>query len=127
MILKNKKKMGEYIPFKKKLNQLKRESIGQQILNTYPERIPVILEPGPNTEHYFNRTKYLVPIEITFGKFINDVYKNRLELLPNNTIYFIINENYSPPLSHIMMDIYRKSKSQDGFLYITYQKESVFG
>lgn len=53
--------------------------------------------------------------------------KKRIQLgSPTETILFYIN-NIIVPQSKIIYEIYSKNKDIDGFLYITYTKESTFG
>ena len=71
------------------------------------------------------KKKYLVPNELTAGQFMY-VIRRRIKLEPSKALFIFINGTI-PCSSTLMIELYEKYKDQDGFLYITYNGENVFG
>ncbi len=100
----------------------------QKVLETYPDRIPIICEPSNspnlNITNYIKR-KYLVPRDVTVGKFILSI-REQIQLAPEEAMFIFVN-NTLPPTSGLMGTIYDKNKSNDGFLYVLFAGENVYG
>ena len=80
------------------------------------------------THHTFtdiDKKKYLVPADLTAGQFVY-VIRKRLKLAPEQAIYLFINGTI-PPTAALMNTIYQEHKDTDGFMYMTYSGENVFG
>lgn len=94
----------------------------------YPDRVCVICEKSARSGDIptIDKVKYLVPNTITVGQFMFTIRK-RLNIDSGKCIFFFINENYLPPTSAIMIDLYAKYKNEDGLLYFTYATENTFG
>jgi GABA(A) receptor-associated protein len=98
-----------------------------RVLTKYPERRPIICEKLRNQHDLpdIDKKKYLVPIDLTLGQFMF-VIKKRLKLKSEEAIFLFIN-NKIITSSSIIGYIYNHQKDIDGFLYIHYAKENVFG
>lgn len=109
------------IPFEKRLLAAK------EILMRCPDVVPVIIERG---EHrltpLIDKYKFLVPGDISFGKFNVNVRKYMPNLDPHISIFFFVGD-ILPPSSAMMNFIYNAYKSSDGFLYVKYMAENTFG
>jgi len=117
---------NEYLPFKNTYPYISRYHESSRILNKYPDRIPVICEKSKNCNmDEIDKHKYLVPIDLTCGQFIY-VIRKRLKLSAEKANFIIINGSI-PPTATTIAEIYYKNKNEDGFLYITYTSENVFG
>jgi GABA(A) receptor-associated protein len=104
----------------------KRRSDAERIIKRYPDRIPVIVELAKDTTlPPLDKSKYLVPKELTVGQFIY-VIRTRLKLSPEKAI-FLFSNNIIPPSSFIISELYMQHKNVDGFLYFTVAGENVFG
>ena len=100
----------------------------ERVLLKYPDRVPIICEKSigcssqtPNID----KTKYLVPIDLTIGQFIY-VIRNRMKLAPEKGLYLFIN-NLLPYSSQRIGELYYLEKDTDGYLYIGYTCENTFG
>ena len=102
------------------------ENILPAIMEKYPDRIPIILERANDSLTEINKTKYLVPNELTLGQFIY-VIRNRLKLKPEIGIFLSFNNSVMVNCSSIILDCYNKYKDEDGFLYVKYSGENTFG
>merc|ERR1711861_16432 len=73
-----------------------------------------------------DRKKYLVPQELTVGQFVYLVRK-RLRLPPEKAIFIFVNGVLPSTGAALMSQMYKDYKDPDGFLYVTYSGENVFG
>ncbi len=86
----------------------------------------VIVEKAPKSDAPdIDKKKFLVPSDITVGKFVYEIRKH-MKLSPEKAIFLFVN-NVLPPTAELMSHIYAKYKDEDGFLYITYSGENTFG
>ena len=71
--------------------------------------------------------KFLVPSELSFGQFAYNI-RRRLRLRAEHALFFYIGlYGKQPMLSSTMEILYNENKDADGFLYICYADEKVFG
>jgi len=105
-----------------------RLSTAEKMLESYPDRVPVICEPSnsPNIElkNTF-KTKYIIPKGVTMGKFLLTI-RQQLDLTPEQAIYIFVN-NTLPPTASLVGDIYHRHKAKDKFLYVCFAGENTFG
>lgn len=100
-----------------------------KIIKRYPDRVPVICEK--NSRDFgipdINKHKYLVPYNLTIGQFIY-VIRKQIRLPASSALFLFVGEDaILLPISSKMNDIYHQYKNKDGFLYIMYSRENVFG
>ena len=98
-----------------------------RILAKYPDRKPIICEKASNQIDLpsIDKRKYLVPNDLTIGQFLY-VIRKRMRLNPNQSLCLFINYKMVSS-SELMGQVYHQEKDTDGFLYIQYSKENVFG
>lgn len=105
-------------------DQRKLES--ERVRGKYPDRIPVICEKVDKSKmEDIDKKKYLVPSDLTCGQFVY-VIRKRLKLSAEKAIFLFVNGSI-PPTAAMMNTVYEQHKDKDGFLYITYSDENVFG
>lgn len=112
----------------KKQNSLEKRKIdSENILKKYPNRIPVIVEKSKRCKDIesIDKTKYLVPDDLTMGQFIF-VIRKRLKLTPDKALFVFIN-NKLITTHALMLQVYNDEKEEDNFLYIHYSSENTFG
>jgi len=98
-----------------------------RIRKTYPDRLPLIVEPGESCKlPKIDKRKYLVPPDLTVGQFIY-VIRKRIKLSSAEAVYLFVNDNTLLPSCDLMQNVYNMYKNEDGFLYFTYHGESTFG
>jgi GABA(A) receptor-associated protein len=116
----------QFSKFKSEYTFQQRRSESDRVTHKYPDRIPIICEKGKSTElEEIDKNKYLVPCDLTCGQFIY-VIRKRLHLPAEKAIFIMIN-GIIPSQPEHLMTIYNKYKHDDGFLYINYMSENVFG
>ena len=114
------------IPFKKKKDFMTRMQEAEKVLAKYPDRIPIICERANTDAPRLDRSKYLVPADISMGEFMY-VIRKRMKILPEVSIYLFVGNDSLAPVSHTMGMIYNKHKDEDKFLYVRYSGEATFG
>jgi len=113
-------------PFKDEHPFEKRKEVADKIKRKFPDRIPVIVEKALNTNvPDITKRKFIVPGEITLGSFSYEIRKH-LAIEPATTIFIFINSNL-PPAGSLMSQLYERHRDTDGFLYLVYSGEGVFG
>ena len=105
--------------FEERLNE------SSKIKSKYPDRVPVICEKIPGSGLEILDKKYLVPNDITATQFLF-IIRKRLKLASEKGIFLFVN-NMIAPSTHTMIDLYNEYKDDDGFLYMNYTEENVFG
>jgi GABA(A) receptor-associated protein len=106
----------------------KRIELSSKILSTYPDRVPVIVQRGETAKlPHITRQKFLAPDDISMARFVQEIRKHIDGLEATTAIFVFLEGNVLPPQSALMAQIYRQHKSEDGFLYLTYCNEEVFG
>uniref|UniRef100_A0A8C6TD33 Microtubule-associated protein 1 light chain 3 gamma n=1 Tax=Neogobius melanostomus TaxID=47308 RepID=A0A8C6TD33_9GOBI len=68
-----------------------------------------------------DKTKFLVPHELTMTQF------NRMALLPSQAFYLLINNSGLASMSLTMAQVYKEHQDEDGFVYMTYASQEMFG
>jgi len=113
--------------FKTKKTFIERKTESFNIMNRYPDRIPIICEKNAKCKnaHEIDKIKYLVPNDLTVGHFMY-VIRKRIKLNPDQGIFLFIN-NSIPSTTILLSFLYSIYKEDDGFLYITYSTENTFG
>ena len=112
-------------PFREKFTIDDRMEQARNVMGKYPNRVPIIINTTDKNLPNIDKSKYLVPRDITMGQFIY-VIRKRIELAPEQAIFLFVN-NTLPPTASTMEQIYNEYKDEDGFLYIEYRGESTFG
>lgn len=73
-----------------------------------------------------DKTKFLVPQELSMSQFVT-IIRNRLRISSTQAFYLIVNNKSMASMSKSLAEIYRENKDEDGFLYITYASQEMFG
>lgn len=115
--------------FKKNKTFEYRKSESTRIMNKHNNKIPIILERQrksiDDSISTINKTKYLVPHNFSLGEFLY-IIRSKTKMKPETAIFLFVNTNLLSA-SDLMCKIYDDNKDPDGFLYITYAGENVFG
>ena len=112
--------------FKNKFNFEDRKAESSRNMQKYADRIPCILERSGNNIPLINKTKYLVPKDLTVGQYMY-VIRKRLKLESSIGIFLFFKGGILVNCSELMNTCYENYKDDDGFLYINYSGENTFG
>lgn len=122
----NKKKTAS--KFKNRHSFLKRIKEAKNIIEQFPNKVPVIVEKDPRCKDIqdIDRKKYLVPNDLTMGNFMY-VIRRRIKLPPEKSLYLFVDEANMVPSGQLISAVYDDFAAPDKFLYIMYAGESTFG
>ena len=104
-----------------------RKLISQNILEKYPDKVPIILEKDPtNKIQEFKKTKFLSERKYTVSEFTQKI-RSEMKLPEEEALFLSVKGKYSISGQKIMENIYNTYKDEDGFLYIMYTSELIYG
>ena len=113
-----------------KINNTLEKRINQfdKLKKEYPTKIPIILEKAHTcTLNQIIKSKYILSNDLTMAEFIT-IIKDKLELEPERALFFLAKGKYNISGNQLLGDIYERYKDKDdGFLYITYSEEVIYG
>ncbi len=115
--------------FKKKYDLQTRKIESQNTLQKYPERVPVICEKDPNSKiGAIQKTKYLCPLDMSVNQF-TFIIRQKLNLAETASLFLLVGGGKSTITGNqTMSEIYQTYRDkEDGFLYITYASEMIWG
>ena len=101
----------------------------EKIRNQFPDKIPIICEKDPKarTLRDIDKTKYLVPNDLTVSQF-NFMIRKRIEINKEETFFLLANGKTALSGDANLLEMYEKYKDKDdGFLYIAYSSELTWG
>ncbi|KAE8607391.1 hypothetical protein XENTR_v10011163 [Xenopus tropicalis] len=99
-----------------------------RVRSRFPYKIPVIVERSPQEKRLpqLEKIKFLVPPEITMGQFVNTI-RCKLPLPPSHSLCVMVSGRQVASLAMTMSQVYSENRDQDGFLYLSYMSQDVFG
>lgn len=106
---------------------LERLKKSQVILEKYPDRVPLIIQPSKNDRDAFpiDKSKYITPRDLSMMQ-LQQIIRKRIHFPPEKALFMFVN-NKIYPITSLIGNIYDDNKDTDGFLYITYCQENTFG
>nr|CAD7577467.1 unnamed protein product [Timema californicum] len=98
------------------------------IRSKFPNKVPIIVERFYKEMYLprLDKTKFLVPQEITMSQFVS-IIRNRMQLGSTQAFYLLVNNRSMLSLSKTLAEVYNEYRADDGFLYLTYASQEVFG
>jgi GABA(A) receptor-associated protein len=101
----------------------------QKILRKFPDRVPVVVERSPSGPFIgeLQKTKFLLPHDATVAGFMNTLRRQVVANSSDGFYMFCGNKNVLLSGSNTFLHLYANYKDDDGFLYMVYAGENVFG
>ena len=117
-----------YKSFKQRRSLTARKAEVYNIKNKFPEKVPVIVERYSKEKILprLSKTKFLVPGELALRQF-QLILRARMSLDKSSTMYLLVDGKSILAHSMIMNEVYVDYHDEDGFLYLTYASQEVFG
>jgi len=120
-----------YSQFQKEFKFEDRQKMSNKLMEKFEGRIPCIVEKsrnwGSRNLESIDKRKFLIPIDITMSNMAL-VIRRRTKIPAETALIFYVGERQIIPKMSDTFDIlYANNKSSDGFLYISYSIEKVFG
>ena len=114
--------------FKERKSMAERKADVEAIRLKFPNKVPIIVERYKSEKSLpvIDKVKFLVPRELTMAQ-LATIVRNRLSLSSTETFFLFTSTGSMPALSISVSDLHKQSKDQDGFLYVTYTSQEVFG
>ena len=114
-------------PFKDRYTFQERSAESRKILEKFPGRIPIIVERAlkDKSTPLIDKNKFLCPGDLTVGQFLF-IIRNRMKLASEKALFVFINDSL-PPTNTLIKQVYYQFRQEDGFLYMSYCGENVFG
>ena len=114
--------------FKKEFEFEHRQKEANQVLERYPDRVPIIVERSKNCMNIsvIDKRKYLVPINIAMSQFLW-IIRRRLQLTESMALFLFDLHGTIFQNTQLISNVYEQSKDEDGFLYLQYSSENTFG
>ena len=98
-----------------------------RIINNNPGKIPIICEKAPNSKlKSIEKTRYLVSGDLTASQFMSLIRK-KTDLQKEHALFLLVKGKKAIAGLETMNAIYKKYKDEDGFLYINYTSEMIWG
>ena len=113
--------------FKEQRTFEQRKKENEKVSKDHPTKITIICEKAPNAKLIdIPKTKYLVDKTLTLPQFYATI-KKQLKVDEKEAIFLLVNGKFTLSQNESMGDIYKKFKDKDGFLYIAYTSEEIWG
>ena len=103
-----------------------RRKDAESFIRSHNDRIPVIIEPYKDSLYVLDQKRFLVPRLYTFHEFVFHI-RRKIQLSKADGLYIIVGPNCFPAMNRTMHSIYNEFKDPDGFLYMTYSSQPVWG
>ncbi|XP_076877496.1 microtubule-associated protein 1 light chain 3 gamma [Brachyhypopomus gauderio] len=121
-------KSMELMPFKQRKCLATRKDEVFTIRSKFPNKLPVIVERYLQEKQLplLDKTKFLVPQELTMGQFLC-LLRSKIALEATQALYLLISGRNMCNMAASMSEVYAQHRDPDGFLYMNYASQDMFG
>jgi len=96
-----------------------------KLIEKFPDRVPIIIEPRASFPGKLDKNKYLVPVDMNVGQVLHLI--RRRSKCASHTGIFLFIDNVMPATTARLKDLADNHKSDDGFLYLNCCGEDTYG
>ena len=115
---------------KKEKTKNERIKESSQLIEVNTGKIPVLIDKDPNCNlRTLLKTKYLLSTKVTIEQFLK-IIREKLEIEKEYALFLLANcksKKYAVVGSMTFGEVYEKYKDDDGFLYLIYSNEKIWG
>ena len=113
--------------YKKLQSEDKRKEQSSILLKNYPQKVPVVLEKAPTCKYLeLEKKRYLLDKKSTISQLMQKI-RRKATLQEGYALFLHAKGKYSISGEKTVEDIYNNFKDKDGFLYIAYSNELIWG
>ena len=113
--------------YKKALNLEERKAEFEKVLLSSNGKIPLIIERDPRSKiEDLGKSKFLVSPDMNVTQF-EALIRKKLKIEKECALFFVVNGKHAIVGTQLFSEIYQKFKEEDGFLYIAYSNEQIWG
>ena len=114
------------ISFQERDTEYERDQKFNNVMNKRTGYVPTILVRGSLETPLLHNEKYMIPQELN-GAQLNYIIMRRMRMKPSQSL-FLVCDRRMIIASDVIFYLYNRFKNNnDGYLYITYTVENVFG
>lgn len=115
-------------PFKMRHSLPLRQQESSDIMQKFRSKLPIIVEKADSEKNLpdLDRTKFIVPDDMSMTQFIG-IVRSRLSLKHTQAFYLLVRNRCLTSMSQTMAEVYWGYKDVDGFLYMTYAAQEMYG
>ena len=103
-----------------------RKKESNAVFHKYPKSLPIIIYAKYNDTPKLKKHKYIVPNNLACSHLF-DIIRKQLDMSKDKALFFFTDDNKLLSATMLLNNLYLKEKNLDGFLYIYYSLENVFG
>ena len=113
--------------YKKLEDKESRKKHSQNLIAQFPDKLPIILEKDPSCKlTELQKTKFLLEKKSTVQQLMQMI-KRKTSLQEEDALFLQVRAKFSIMGEKTIQEIYDEYKDQDGFLYIIYTTELIYG
>ena len=123
-----KQKQESRQPFRRRKSLGVRLAESEELRRKFPTKLPIVVERYDReaTLPMLAKTKFLLPREFSMRQFAMFV-RDRAALNSSQSLFLFINRKVLVSMTSSLQEVYDMHKDDDGFLYVTYASQEVFG
>ncbi|KAK0412954.1 hypothetical protein QR680_006505 [Steinernema hermaphroditum] len=113
-------------PFKERFTLERRQRMAAKMLQDRHDAVAVVCEKASHSKlARVDKVRYVMARSMTVAQLMA-VIREKMQLRDDESLFFFV-KNTIPPMTQAVGDLWDKYADEDGFLYFTYQEESVYG
>uniref|UniRef100_A0A1I7ZNP9 Autophagy-related protein n=1 Tax=Steinernema glaseri TaxID=37863 RepID=A0A1I7ZNP9_9BILA len=116
-------------PYKERHSLEERKKLAKTIFEKNPDHVPVILERAAKSQlkEIKGCRKVIISANFSASRLLMEI-RRKIELQDHESVFiFFGNGNALPSMTMTLGELHKMYADEDGFLYVNYYEESVYG